>query len=346
MQVQSSPPRGFLPRHGRCVISPACSSGLSEGQAGICREEKVAHGWPWGCGPDPISQPVRTATEQGGGTGCGFQGLGDTWAGWRGPSLGLSRILSRLGRLCLQQAAAVVHQARSFCLSPSPMGTRRALGAASLKEPVASKARAHLCLLVVAVARVTAPPAVPARTRGLPAPSRPETPPCSGETGAQTGGRVCPKPGSLWAARCTAWAALFCLRCQGKGDVGSQGEDLAGWLTPRVGLLPPRASAHQTGGLRLSAASSRCVGTGRTVLTGSWGDGTSSSGRDRDPGCRWGQGDSPVGGTWCPDGGSGSSPGSRTPGAKGESPPPSTQPPAGARWDAQLGKHGASLGLK
>lgn len=39
-------------------------------------------------------------------------------------------------------------------------------------------------------------------------------------------------------------------------------------------------------------------------------------------------------------------PGSRTPGAKGESPPPSTQPPAGARGDAWLGKHGASLGLK
>lgn len=58
MQVQSSPPKGFLPPYGQCVISPAGSSGLSEGQAGICREKKVAHGWPWGCGPDPISQPV------------------------------------------------------------------------------------------------------------------------------------------------------------------------------------------------------------------------------------------------------------------------------------------------
>lgn len=113
-------------------------------------------------------------------------------------SLGLSRVLSRLGRLCLQQATAVVHQARSFCLSPaSPMGTRRALGAASLKESVAPKARAHLCFLAEAVARVTAPPAIPACTGGLPAPSSPETPPCGGETGAQTGGRVCPKPGSL-----------------------------------------------------------------------------------------------------------------------------------------------------
>lgn len=54
----------------------------------------------WGCGPDPISQPV--------GTGGGAQ------------SLGLNRDLRRLGHLCLQQAAAVVHQARSFCLSPSP----------------------------------------------------------------------------------------------------------------------------------------------------------------------------------------------------------------------------------
>lgn len=60
---------------------------LSEGQAGI-RREKVTRGWPRGCGPDPISQPVRTATEQGAGIGPGFQALGDTWAGWRGPESG------------------------------------------------------------------------------------------------------------------------------------------------------------------------------------------------------------------------------------------------------------------
>lgn len=157
--------------------SPAGSRGLSEGQAGTCREKKVAHG-----GLGLWARPHLPA-------------CGDRWRGSEsGPEPGP------------QEARASLPAAGCGCgasgpellLVPlSPMGTWRALGAASLKESVTPKARAHLCLLAVAVARVRAPPAVPARTRGLPAPSSPETPPCGGETGAQTGGHVCPKPGSL-----------------------------------------------------------------------------------------------------------------------------------------------------